>query len=163
LGFATLDSRNIFSVDVAFRLCLPHDDASVPIVRHLCRHVLSVLGVSAVCIDDIELAATEACTNVLKHAERSAGPYEVEVEIAGDACRIGVGDGARFDHAGLGANPAAVDAETGRGIHLMRALVDSLEFVSGPNEGTTVHLVKRLEFTDDSPVHVLAPRSYTST
>jgi serine/threonine-protein kinase RsbW len=149
-------------VDVVFHLCLPHDEASVPVVRHLCRQVLTVLGVSAACMADIELAATEACTNVLKHAQQTAGPYEVEVEIAGDACRIGVGDGARFEHAGLGVGPAAEDAETGRGIHLMRALVDSLEFVSVPNEGTRVHLVKRLEFTDDSPVHRLARRSYTS-
>ncbi|MGH2731233.1 MAG: ATP-binding protein [Actinomycetota bacterium] len=150
-------------MDVVFHLCLPHDAASVPIVRHLCRQALSVLGVSATCVADIELAATEACTNVLKHAEQTAGPYEVDVEIAGDVCHIDVGDGVRFDHSGIGLDPAALDAETGRGVHLMRALVDSLEFVSGPKEGTRLHLVKRLEFTDDSPVHRLVPRSYTST
>jgi serine/threonine-protein kinase RsbW len=140
-------------MDIVFRLCLPRDGASVPVVRHLCRDTLRDLGVSNDCLADVEVAVTEACTNVLQHATGATEQYEVAVSISGRKCEIRVEDsGAAFNHAGIGVEAAGVHAETGRGVHLMRALVDRLEYSSVPHDGTILHLVKTLEFADDSPL-----------
>jgi serine/threonine-protein kinase RsbW len=50
---------------------------------------------------------------------------------------------------------AGTDAESGRGVALMHALMDQVRFTSEPEKGTIVHLVKRLEFDDDSPTRQL--------
>ena len=47
-----------------------------------------------------------------------------------------------------GERPADVSAEQGRGIDLMRALVDQVRFVSKPEEGTVVHLEKLITYGD---------------
>jgi len=43
-------------------------------------------------------------------------------------------------------------AESGRGIKLMRALVDDLQFVSDKDSGTVVRLNKRLAVHPSSPL-----------
>jgi serine/threonine-protein kinase RsbW len=134
------------------RLSLPTDEATVPVARHIVRVSLDEIGVTEDCVADIEIALSEASTNVLRHS----GPgdaYEVSCEMNDESCTIRVVDTGRgFDHASLGFDAADSSAEQGRGIQLMRALVDSVRFVSLPEEGTIVHLVKELEFTERSLV-----------
>jgi serine/threonine-protein kinase RsbW len=143
---------------LAFTLRLPRDELSVPIVRHICRSALLELGVEGTCLADIELAVTEACTNVLKHAQGTNQQYEVEVEVNEDAAEIRVID------AGVGFSTdsfqqASGTDEQGRGLHLMRALVDDLQFISKPEQGTIVHLAKRLELSEDSILQKLSQLS----
>ena len=134
-------------------LCLPREQVSIPVVRHICRDALHEVGVDHDCAADIEVALAEACTNVLEHS----GPgeeYEVHVTVDHRSCVIRVVDaGAGFDSESLpgeaGYDPSA---EGGRGIALMRALVDRVHFESKPEAGTIVHLEKRLAFLDGSPV-----------
>jgi serine/threonine-protein kinase RsbW len=134
---------------IAFTLCLPRDRASVPVVRHLLDSSLTKLGVEDECLADIELAVTEACTNVLQHSTGHE-EYEVSIEINDKMCEIRVTDaGQGFDHAGVAAM-APDSAESGRGIQLMKALVDRVQFMSKPEEGTIVHLEKELVLQDSS-------------
>jgi len=130
-------------------LCLPRDASTVPLVRHLCKFALWQIGVTGRCSGDIELAITEACANVINH---TAGDdeYEVRVSISDEVCEIRVVDvGHGFDEASLSAGPS--DAEHGRGLLLMRSLVDSIQFESKPEQGTIVHLVKQLVFSGPPP------------
>jgi serine/threonine-protein kinase RsbW len=144
-------------VVITFSLSLPRDEASVPVVRRLCKNALDDLGVHDTCVSDIELAVTEACTNVLRHAEGTPNAYETTIEIDHHDCSIDVIDsGAGFDASGLGHQEPQVTAESGRGIHLIRALVDSVEFITLPDSGTMVHLEKRLVFDSDSILQRLA-------
>jgi serine/threonine-protein kinase RsbW len=143
-----------------FALSLPREEASVPVVRHLCGFALRRLGVVDDCAADIELAVTEACSNVLHHTVGTGDEYEVQIDIDEHVCSIRVVDTGRgFDHLSIG--DAAGDEEGGRGILLMRALVDDLEFVSKPESGTIVHLEKFLECRDDALLRRLAPSSYS--
>lgn len=138
-------------MEITFTLCLPKDEVSVPIVRHLGREALSELGVTDECVSDIEIAITEASTNVLKHAKSEDQQYEVEVEINNATCSIRVVDaGAGFDHEAARAIEESLSAEGGRGIQLMSALVDDLTFNSVPEEGTVVHLEKKLSLNEDA-------------
>ena len=100
---------------------------------------------------DIELAVTEACTNVLRHAEGTENHYDVSVSVDGSDCDIRIVDsGTGFDHVGKGRAPALPGDEGGRGILLMRSLVDRVHFASVPDQGTIVHLQKHLDLTDSS-------------
>ncbi len=148
---------------ITFSLSLPRDGLSVPVVRHICRNALDDLGVSRGCIQDIELALAEACTNVLKHAEGTSDEYEVSVEVVDRSCDIRVIDtGTGFDHEGREPAQPGGTAEGGRGIHLMQSLVDSVHFISKPEVGTIVHLQKTLDLTDHSILRRMAEVGATS-
>jgi serine/threonine-protein kinase RsbW len=142
---------------VSLAICLPTDELSVPVIRHLVRYALDEVGVLAAISSDIEVALTEACANVLDHS----GPgdaYDVSVAIGPDSCELRVVDvGHGFDHASVQNKPGTqdLDAERGRGLDLMHALVDHIELVSAPEEGTLVHLVKKLAFDDSAPARRL--------
>lgn len=131
-------------------LRLPPDPASASVGRHLCASALVEAGASPDVIDDVSLAVTEACANVVNHA----GPvpsYELRLELDPLRCTIIVAD------AGSGMDPARTGAalgeggrsrEHGRGVSLMRAVMDSVRLSSRPGRGTTVRLVKRLVDAD---------------
>lgn len=146
---------------IAFTLCLPRDEASVPVVRHLLGGSLRKLGVADECVSDIELALTEACTNVLRHASNKEDEYEVQVEIEDRQSDIRIKDTGRgFDHRSL-SGEVSPSAESGRGIQLMQALVDSVAFESKPEDGTVVHLVKKLEIAPGSPLGRIVVDSFS--
>jgi serine/threonine-protein kinase RsbW len=132
-------------------LSLPNESSSVPVVRRLAAQALRAFGVTDEDIDDVQLAITEACANVVDHAN-DADTYEVKVELAADRCAITVVDQGRgFDATGVAAAPA-LDAESGRGLMLMRALVDNVAFRSEPRAGAVVHMVKTLRFDHEHPL-----------
>ena len=129
---------------------LPRQSHSVPVIRRLSAQILRAFGVAADSIHDVELAISEACANVIQHAVDSEG-YEVSIELAADRCAITVLDrGEGFD-ASVVSDQEDDDAESGRGLTLMRALVDNLNFVSEPKIGAVVHMVKQLDYDDNHP------------
>jgi serine/threonine-protein kinase RsbW len=142
-------------VRLALTLCLPRDAITVPVSRHVCHSALAELGATDDVISDIEIALAEACTNVLDHA----GPgdeYEVTAEVSPEVCVIRVIDTGRgFDAARLRRDADDGSAERGRGVTLMKALVDQVSFVSKDEVGTLVHLEKRLTFHDAAPMQRL--------
>ena len=137
------------AVQLALVVSLPRDSVSIPVSRHIVVDALRELGVAEDCIHDIAVAQSEACTNVVDHS----GPgdeYEVKVEIHDHRCVISVVDtGQGFDSA-QARRATDLGSERGRGIHLMRALVDEVHFVSDAESGTAVRLEKSLAFRHDA-------------
>ena len=130
---------------IELELNLPRDNATVPLVRHILRHTLTEFGVTQECVGDVELAVTEACANVIEHASGD-DEYEVRVAVDDAQCEIKVIDmGNGFDQL-LAADYPDGDAEHGRGLLIMRALMDSMTFESEPEQGTVVRLTKSLAF-----------------
>ncbi|HEV3498469.1 MAG TPA: ATP-binding protein [Actinomycetes bacterium] len=135
-------------MDISLALTLPRDEQTVPVARHIVRNAMEQVGVESTCIYDVELALSEACTNVLLHS----GPGDQFVvrldldERLGVIRVIDVGHG--FDSAKLQAENAAPEAERGRGLGLMQALVDRVDFTSRPEAGTIVTLEKVLTLDD---------------
>lgn len=130
---------------------LPREGGSVPVVRRLAAQALRAFGVESEHIHDVELAITEACANVIDHAA-DTDTYEVKVELAADRCAITVVDqGGGFDATAVPAE-AEQSAETGRGLALMRALVDNVAFQSEPQAGAVVHMVKNLDYDSSHPL-----------
>lgn len=140
-----------FRLDMEVRL--PRDRASVPAIRHLVQLALEELGSPREQVDDVALALTEACANVVEHA-RPTDLYAVSVHVDETCCRIEVGDlGDGFDtveHADAMVTPMSTG---GRGIPLMHALMDDVRFERGNQGGTVVHLVKYLKLPEESLAH----------
>jgi serine/threonine-protein kinase RsbW len=137
---------------------------SVPVMRQVLGDTLRGVGVNEDSVSDILLAATEACTNVVLHAGRSAAAFTVAATVDGAACRVEVTDAGRGcrmpgalprlgrrarvvpavappeheppDHAAL--------AESGRGFAIMSACVDEVTLRTAPGRGTRVVLDKRI-------------------
>lgn len=150
---------------LAVSLVLPRDASTVPVVRRLCRGALLDLGVDDDCVGDIELALAEACANVITHAEAGQDDYEVTVAIDGGRCEIRVVDrGSGFDPlAAFGPEDGTAEladptepAERGRGIHVMRSLVDRVQFETRPGSGTVVRLEKELAIDPDALLRRMA-------
>ena len=147
------NTRFAMTLELNLSLCLPRDQLSVPIVRHICSYALDEVGVTRSCKSDVSLALTEACTNVLDHVTEGDN-YEVHIGINNERCTITVKDaGGGFDFGATdGRASADGNAESGRGLHLMRELVDNVHFMSTGDDGTTVQLEKDLEFDESHPV-----------
>ncbi len=131
-------------MEIKMVLLLPRDAASVPVSRQVLAGCLETLGVTADTRLDIALALSEACANVILHA----GPgdeYEVLVRVTGGRCVIEVvntGNGPPVLAPGRAMPP--LDAEHGRGLKIMDAVVDELSLTGNGREGTTVHFEKVL-------------------
>jgi serine/threonine-protein kinase RsbW len=130
---------------------LPRESVSVPVVRRLATQALRAFGVDDEDVDDVQVAITEACANVIDHAA-ATDTYDVKIELAADRCAITVVDqGVGFDATSV-PRQAADDAEVGRGLTLMRALVDNLAFRNEPQAGAVVHMVKTLHYDASHPM-----------
>lgn len=130
-------------MNLRFDVRLPTDAKSVPLVRGLMRQALGSLGVADMGIEEIALALTEACSNVIQHAGEHE-EYQVDVVIDDSVCRISVIDGGTgFDQLAPAPSPRSL-LDGGRGLVLMRALVDRLAFVQDPDGRHRVTLEKDL-------------------
>jgi serine/threonine-protein kinase RsbW len=152
---------------VRFCLVFERELLSVPVMRQVLGDTLRGIGVPEDYVADILLAATEACTNVVLHAGRSAPAYTVAATVDSAACRVEVTDGGqgcpRARRGGVRravAGHETVDyrtgdhgtgehgnlAESGRGFAIMRACVDAVTLRSAPGQGTHVVLDKRIHW-----------------
>jgi serine/threonine-protein kinase RsbW len=125
---------------ISVRLSLPREVDSVPAVRRLLRCALGVFQVDRQDGEDLELALTEACANVVRHAAGADG-IEVRLDVAEDHCAIDVADnGAGFDATTVPEPEQA--GERGRGLFLIRALSDNFRLQSTPRHGSLIHFEK---------------------
>lgn len=95
--------------------------------------------------DAVAISVIEACTNAIQHGHEDDPKrlVTVEFELEPDAVTITVRDeGAGFTPAGEDdATPPDLLATRGRGIYIMRSMMDAVEFDF--SQGTQVRLVKR--------------------
>jgi serine/threonine-protein kinase RsbW len=158
--------------DVKFCLVFRCEAVSVPVMRRVLGDTLRGLGVDEESVYDILLAATEACTNVLRHGGRDVEDYAVVTSLGPVGCQVEVADkgaGGVPSGSGLsGSGPSgsalsslsqellppaiALLPESGRGLAVMRACVDHVTLDSSPDNGTVVRLRKDIRWADDAPL-----------
>ncbi|MGH3153152.1 MAG: ATP-binding protein [Streptosporangiaceae bacterium] len=78
--------------DVKFCLVFGCEAVSVPVMRRVLGDTLRGLGVDEESVYDILLAATEACTNVLRHGGRDVEAYAVVTSLGPVGCQVEVAD-----------------------------------------------------------------------
>lgn len=140
-------------MDIEFSLALPRDAIGIPMVRRVLGDALRSLGVTEDCVSDILLAASEACANAVRHGG-PANRYHVLANIGDGRCVLRIVDrGEGLDTIPRQYPPA--DIENGRGILIMRAVVDEISFDITPGRGTTVRLSKELDWDEDAIAYAL--------
>jgi serine/threonine-protein kinase RsbW len=113
------------------RLTLPARPENVALVRHVLGALADALDLPAALTEDMRLAVTEACTNVVRHAYTDGdGAIDVVVRPKGGELEVVVQDTGR----GLGPSPDT--AGPGLGLPLIAALADRLEIDRSTSAGS---------------------------
>ncbi|MBX6768429.1 MAG: ATP-binding protein [Actinomadura rubrobrunea] len=141
-------------MDMKFSLALPRETLSIPVIRRVVGDALRGLGVAEDCVADVLVAASEACTNAVQHA-RGGAEFEVSGWVDGGTCVLRIEDWGCGPHPSEKQDESGDLVESGRGIRIMRALVDDLSIDAAPDRGTVVHLRKRLTWQDGALVRRL--------
>lgn len=132
---------------VDLHLSMPRESRYVPVLRRFTAELLEHLGVPDHDVADVELALSEACANVVRHATGTQ-EYRIELEVADDGCSIiVVDDGPGFDADGV--HMPDVVEERGRGLALIDAAVDRVTFTRDP-AGHRVQLDKSWKLSSPS-------------
>jgi anti-sigma regulatory factor (Ser/Thr protein kinase) len=125
------------------RLTLPARPENVAVIRHVLGAFAEAVSLPADVIDDMRLAVTEACTNVVRHAyDGEPGRLDIVLRQDDDDIEVIVSDYGR----GLGGS--ADTTGPGLGLPLISALVASLEIQHAPSAGS------RLAMSFLRPPHV---------
>jgi serine/threonine-protein kinase RsbW len=106
-----LCSSEVDGMEIQMALYLPRDAVSVPVSRQVLDSCLETLGVTPDTRDDIALALSEACANVIQHA----GPgeeYEVRVSARNCQCTIEVVNTGRPDSENAGSRDSESSTDT---------------------------------------------------
>lgn len=126
-------------------LMLPPHAASVSLARHTLAEALRIAAVSPDCIDEAEVALSEACTNVFHHVEAGQN-FEVLLSIGDVELTMHIIDsGPGLPRGHLLADWPDVDSENGRGLALMKAFTDHASFECSDGGGS-VRLKKHLSW-----------------
>jgi PAS domain S-box-containing protein len=138
---ALLTLRTIPMTD-RFRVEFPTTPEALAAMRALLRRWLRHVGAGEQEIAEVVTACGEAATNAIEHAGAGGGaPYEIIGLVEGRELQITIRD--------YGAWRAPRAGDHGRGLSLMRALMDTVEITPTP-EGTTVRLRRRLGGVDST-------------
>ena len=116
------------------QLSLPARAENVAVVRHVLGAFAEALQLPPELVEDMRLAVTEACTNVVRHAyaDGEDGVLDVLIRPDGDRLELVVSDRGR----GLG--PSADVTGPGLGLPLIAALADSVELDELPVRGSRI-------------------------
>ncbi|MEU5139845.1 ATP-binding protein [Streptomyces sp. NPDC021139] len=151
-------------MSIWWSLHLRREAASVPLARRLLIGTMETAGVDPDISFDLSVALSEACANAVEHGgdDGAGGPgeaYRVTAYLDGERCRIEVADtGPGFPAAAPGkpqgvARPAGPEAESGRGLCLIRELADHVHIGSTPGRaGAVVSFDKILKWRENAPL-----------
>jgi serine/threonine-protein kinase RsbW len=117
---------------------VPSDPSALAEVRRRLRRWLELRGLGPEECDDAILAVSEACNNAIEHAYPAEEPGSIHllIEHREDALSIRISDRGTWQ-------PTSPSFERGRGIPLMRAVMD-LTTIEHDARGTSVTLSKLL-------------------
>ncbi|MFY2556689.1 ATP-binding protein [Corallococcus terminator] len=120
------------------------------------RAFLREAGFPGATAEHVELAVAEAVANAIQHGNQGVEGRRVDVMLVSleDWVTVSVRDeGAGFDVSTLPdpLDPAQRLKPSGRGVLLMRALMDAVEFSPHPQGGTVVRLSKQQPAVPNTP------------
>ena len=152
-------------MDAGFSITLPRQAYTVAVIRDILDTLLGRGGLCRGCVDDILLATSEAGANAVEHGG-PAPDYTVEAELGPRWCEVRVSHTGRApDDTRLAerfANETAPlpspEVESGRGIVLMRYLMDEVAFQDEPR---TMVVLRKRRTACDRPLESPPPERAT--
>lgn len=138
-------------VDVALEIQLPRERRAVRVLRRVVSVLCSNLGVRGEDVHTLVLALAEACNNVIEHAGQD-DTFLVRFTLEDLRASVVVANQhtPASEEAFTTTMPVDPMRESGRGVAIMRALVDEAHFSPGSNGGTLVELRRTVEPQDGS-------------
>jgi anti-sigma regulatory factor (Ser/Thr protein kinase) len=133
-------------------LCVPSTLKEVPRVRDFVSDLLSVAGFGGKVTMNVSLALEEAMSNAIEHGNLAGQPsVEVGVSISAKVCILQI-----RDFGGQTFNPDYFEKISevktwgygGRGIFLIKKLMDEVYYFFQPGESTTLVMLK---YRDEKP------------
>lgn len=130
----------------SWTLTIPSDPCRLGMARGFVEAVCQSAGLDRNAIDAVVLAFHEAASNIIRHAHQDRPDASIQVRcfLRPDAIEVHLTDeGQPFD---LDAVPNLDPAELrigGRGVFLMRTLMDELSCQAHGERGNTLRMVKR--------------------
>ena len=106
-------------------------------------------GINQDLVTDIAISVTEVVTNAVNHGNQNDPQKKVTVTLKVDKTQVTIrieDQGTGFDPEHL-ANPLADEnllKDAGRGIFIVKSLMDEVKFEVNPNSGTAIVLIKKL-------------------
>jgi serine/threonine-protein kinase RsbW len=128
--------RRAAAMSSGVRLTLPARPENVAVIRHVLGAFAEALELPPELVEDMRLAVTEACTNVVRHAYHDGDPGPIDVVIRPDGDRL---DLIVIDY-GRGMGPSPDVAGPGLGLPLIAALADSVELRRTPSHGSRLEM-----------------------
>jgi len=116
--------------------------AAVPLTRHLFADWMEHLNLDDSERGDLLLVASELCSNAVRHASGQPGALALRAWADADALVIEVEDDGPGMELSRRVEDPDLDAEQGRGLYVVRALVDDLS-VHRDGERTVIRAVRR--------------------
>ncbi len=138
-----------FVTDQTTRLVLPSHIEAVADAAAAAADFARNCGLADEAAFGIDMAVREAITNAIVHGNKEDDTKQVEMTLncSSQAVEIAVSDqGAGFDPVSV-PDPTAAEnlmKTSGRGNFLMRSFMDEVEWVSRPEGGTMVRMLKRV-------------------
>jgi len=126
------------------KLEIPSDMKMLYVLDAVITEVLKEMNFSEEAAEQVNLAVIEAGTNAIKHGNKNDPSKRVyfELRISDDKLTVVVrdeGEGFNPDEVGNPLDPENILKPSGRGIFLMRALMDEVKY---DKKGTEVRMVK---------------------
>ena len=116
------------------KLTLPARPENVAVIRHVLGAFAEALRLPDALVEDLRLAVTEACTNVVRHAYAPGSPGTVEIWLRPDDEEVSV---VVADH-GRGIGTSSDTTGPGLGLPLIAAIADDVELQPVPGGGSRV-------------------------
>ncbi len=131
------------------QIIIPSSLDYLPKVDEYVEGKLRKLGVDKDKLIDIAISVTEAVTNAVVHGNKNDLKKKVRLKLKADSSRLEItvedqGDG--FDPGSILSplDERNVLKEVGRGIFILKSLMDKVDFIVGPQKGTIVKMTKFL-------------------
>jgi serine/threonine-protein kinase RsbW len=126
-------------------LTIPSDLRLVPMARGFVEAVCQAGGLDQATTDAVVLATSEAATNIIRHGHRNHPEASVQIQ-----CRLGeaaievclLDEGEPFNLASVPHLDPSEIRIGGRGVFLMRSLMDELNCQPRGDRGNTLRMVK---------------------
>lgn len=128
------------------RLSFRSDVRYLEPLRTVVRESLDLVGLEGETAADVVLAVQEGCTNVIRHCYqgRPNGRIDLVLSFSEEALEIRIDDYGKFvDPARIKGRDLDDVRPGGLGVHLMRKVMDSVEYTANAWGGTTLTMVKR--------------------
>jgi serine/threonine-protein kinase RsbW len=127
-------------------LTVPGKPEYVSTVRLAVSSLAAKSGFDVETIEDIKVAVSEACSNILCHSDiGDEYSYRVECTLHENKLEIAVVDnGVGFDAGNYEMpNPGCLQVG-GLGIYIIKALMDDVQVISNDGEGTLIRMTKNI-------------------